>query len=150
MRHIRTGTVLIGIALASCRHQAPLAVNASVYPVVSADGILLTTHFTNDAHVERTLSRAATGDTTEHESVSTRIDEVVGGGGVESTILRVTTGHYSGGDYYDSLVVRHGDLRPIRERLAYMQRRTEKRFEYDERTVHQTNTSGDSAVTFDR
>jgi hypothetical protein len=150
MRHITSSAVLIGITVASCRHQAPLTVNPAVYPVVSADGDLLTGHFTNDTHAERTLSRAVTGDTTEHESLRTRIDEIVGGGGGESTILRVTTGHYAGGDYFDSLVVRRGDLRPVRERLVYLQRHTEKRFAYDGRTVHQTNTSGDSAVTFDR
>jgi hypothetical protein len=128
-----------------------LTVNGAVYPVVSADGgVLVTTHFMNDAHAERTLSRAATGDTTEHESVSAKVDEVIAGSGSSATILRVTTGHYAGGDYYDSLVVRRRDLRPVREHLAYLQRNSHKRFDYDGRIVHQTNMSADSAIAFDR
>lgn len=144
------GIAFIAIAAASCRHSPTLGVSA-VYPVVSADTrALVTDHFTSDAHVERTLSRAATGDTTEHESLVTRIDEVAANSAGGSTILRVTTGHYSGGDYYDSLFVHRVDLRPVREHLAYLQRKIDKRFDYDGGTVHQTNASGDSVNTFDR
>jgi hypothetical protein len=143
-------TALIAIAAVSCRHSQTLSVNA-VYPVVSADTRgLVTDHFKSEGHVERTLSRAATGDTTEHESVVTRVDEVVANSASESTMLRVTTGHYSGGDYYDSLFVHRGDLRPVREHLAYLQRKIDKRFDYDAGVVHQTNVSRDSVSTFDR
>ena len=37
----------------------------------------------------------------------------------------MTTGHYSGGDHYDSLFVRREDLRPVRERFSYVQRQTD-------------------------
>lgn len=142
--------VLVAFAAASWRHSQTRTVDA-VYPVVAADTrALVTDNFTTDAYVERTLSRAATGDTTEHESVVTRIDEVVANDGGGSTILRVTTGHYSGGDYYDSLVVHRADLRPVRERFAYLQRKLDKRFDYDGGTVHQTNTAGDLVKSFDR
>ena len=115
--------VLVTIGAAACRHVSTPAVNA-VYPVVSVDSrVLVTNHLSNDAHVERTLSRAATGDTTERESVVTRIDEIVQSAANGSTMLRVSTGHYSGGDYYDSIFVRRGDLRPVREHLAYLQAR---------------------------
>lgn len=130
-----------------CRHQpAP-----GLFPVVSPGSrSLITSHFANEAHIERTLSRAAAGDTTEHESVVTRIDEVVGAAGSSPTIVRVSTGHYAGGDYYDSLVVRRTDLQPIREHMHYVQRRLDKRFEYEGGTVHQTNSIADSATSFDR
>jgi hypothetical protein len=131
----------------NCRHQPTL----SLYPVVSAgSGSLITNHFASEAHIERTLSRAAAGDTTEHESVVTRIDEVVGAAGSSSTIVRVSTGHYAGGDYYDSLVVRRTDLQPIREHMRYVQRRLDKRFEYEGGAVHQTNSIADSATSFGR
>ena len=131
----------------NCSHQPA----SGLYPVVSPEsGLLITNHFANNAHIERTLSRAATGDTTEHESVVTRIDEVVGAAGANPTIVRVSTGHYAGGDYYDSLVVRRTDLRPIREHMRYVQRRLDKRFEYEGGTVHQTNSIADSATSFDR
>jgi hypothetical protein len=135
------------VALASCRNSTP----PDVYPTVAANsGLLLTAHFTNDSHTERTFSRAGSGDTTERESVVTRVDEIVGSGGNGPTITRVTTGHYAGGDYYDTLVVRRADLRPIHEHLAYLQRRLDKRFEYHGGTVHQKNVLGDSAQAFDR
>ena len=143
------GISLIAIAAAGCGRSPTRAVSP-VYPVLSADTrALATSHFTSDVHMERTLSRAATGDTAEHESVVTRIDEVVPSA-PNGILLRVTTGHYSGGDYYDSLFVHRADLRPIREHLAYRQRNSDKRFLYDGGTVHQTNASGDSLVTFDR
>jgi len=151
MLRIEIGTTLLVVAAVACRHKATLTVNVAAYPVVPADaGALVTEHLTNDSHVERTMSRAATGDTAEHESVVARVDEVVVGTEGRATLLRVTTGHYSGGDYYDSLVVHRDDLRPVREHLAYAQRKLDKRFTFEGGTVHQTNTSGDSVARFDR
>jgi hypothetical protein len=145
------GTALIAVAAASCYHNATTTVNSGAYPIVSPDdGAWVTRHFRNSAYAERTLSRAATGDTTERESVRARVDEVVGSTSDGPTILRVTAGHYAGGDYYDSIVVHRGDLRPVREHLAYPQLKTDKRFEYGGRTVREMNMSGDSTATVER
>jgi hypothetical protein len=68
---------LIVVPVVACGHPSTASVN-SVYPVVSADSrALVTNHFATESHVERMLSRAATGDTTEHESVVTTVDEIV-------------------------------------------------------------------------
>jgi hypothetical protein len=135
------------LALTSCRTAGP----AAVYPTIDAGArLLITNQLSNDTHTERTLSRAASGDTTERESVVTRIDEIIQGLGAAATLTRVSTGHYAGGDYYDTLVVRRADLRPIREHMAYPQRRLEKRFDYQGGTVHQTTTLRDSAQSFER
>ena len=113
---------------------------------------LVTSHLHDAASIERSMSQAATGDTTPHEAVVAHIEETSGSDSTGPTFLRVTSGHYSGGDYYDSILVRRADLLPIREHMAYIQRHLEKRMEYlhDGTTVHQTNTVGDSTVTFDK
>jgi hypothetical protein len=141
---------LIVVPVVACGHPSTASVN-SVYPVVSAGSrALVTNHFATESHVERMLSRAATGDTTEHESVVTTVDEIVPNAATGSTIVRVTTGHYSGGDYYDSVFVDRVDLRPVHEHLAYLQRKIDKRFDYDGGTVRQINTSHDSVSTLER
>jgi hypothetical protein len=147
--HVALATLVISaiLALTSCRAAGPPA----AYPTVDARALpLITNHLINDTHTERTLSRAAAGDTTERESVVTRIDEIVQGVGAAATLTRVSTGHYAGGDYYDTVIVRRADLWPVREHMAYLQRRMEKRFDYQGGTVNQTNTLGDSVQSFER
>jgi hypothetical protein len=147
-------TVVWAVAVAavatSCRRPAAGGVS-TIYPVVSADSrALLTSHFATESHAERMLSRAATGDTTEHESVVTTVNEIVGNASGRESLSRVTTGHYAGGDYYDSMFVDRANLRPVREHLAYLQRKLDKRFDFDGGAVHQTTTSHDSVTTLER
>jgi hypothetical protein len=130
-------------------HAPPETVNA-MYPVVSVDSrAVLTDHFVTESHVERTLSRGAS-DTVEHESVVTTVDEIVSNAAGRATIARVTTGHYAGGDYYDSVFVDRTDLHPLREHMAYLQRKLDKSFDYDLGRVHQVTTSHDSVSTIER
>lgn len=140
MRRIVVTTILISIQ-ASCAR----TVYAPPYHfAVAGSREFVPAGLVEGARTERTLSRAATGDTSEHESLTQRIEErpVDDPGG--PAIWRVTNGHYAGGDYYDSLLVRRADLTPIREHLAYAQRRIDKRFEYHGTSVHQVNVIGDS------
>lgn len=134
------------LLLACCSH---LVYMPPYHFTSAATNELETNHLTDLSETERTMSRAATGDTTEHESITTRVDERIVGDPRGPMFLRVTTGHYSGGDYYDSIFVRRADLTPVREHLAYLQRHIDKRFEFGGTSIHQTNVIGDSTRTFD-
>jgi hypothetical protein len=142
-----SSSLALALVLSSCRAQR---VTPAFHVVLAGSRELVTSHFQDRSHAEHFLSRAASGDTTEHESVVTRVDERTGTSDAGPTILRVTTGHYSGGDYSDSMVVRRADLRPVREHLAYVQRRMDKQFDYAGNTLRQRNVTGDSALAFGR
>jgi hypothetical protein len=129
----------------SCRRTVYVAPYSLTLP---GKGNLVTGQLGDFTQTERTLSQAATGDTTPHESVVARVDERVLADREGPVFVRVTTGHYSAGDYYDSLFVRRADLRPIREHLAYPQRRIDKQFDYRDNAVHQTNVGGAADTTF--
>ena len=136
------------LCLCACHPSAPLP---DVYHVVGpGSGELTSSTLSAVSQTERTFSRAATGDTAERQSLVARVDEHVINDPSGPILVRVTTGHYAGGDYYDSLFVRRASLQPVREHLSYLQRKLDKRFDYRGKSVHQTNTTSDSSSTFER
>ena len=121
------------------------------YHFVSAESReLRTDHLSDATRIERMLSRASTGDTSEHEIASSRVEERVGYDSGGATFLLVRRGRYLGGDYYDSLVVRRANLRPIREHLSYSERHIDKQLDFHGTSVQETSTIGDSTRTFRR
>lgn len=143
MRRLAFGGSLV-LALACCNR---LVYMPPYHFTSAATNEMVTNHLTDRSHTERTMSRAASGDTTEFESI-VRVDDRTISDAHGPMILRVTAGHDSSGDYYDSLFVRRSDLTPIREHLAYPEHHIDKRFEFLGTTVHQENTIAGSTRTF--
>jgi 2-iminobutanoate/2-iminopropanoate deaminase len=100
--------------------------------------------------VQRTFSRSST-DSTEHESVRTIVDvrhvRLTDG---RDGLVRTSAGHYSGGDFTDTLVLGADDLSPIWERLRYPQQRYAKEIEYAGASLHQVDHLNDSTHAFDK
>jgi hypothetical protein len=151
---IGLGTIILGIviieACAARGHVEPPAADASNATTPASRG-LVTSHVVDFIEVERTLSRGATGDTTERESVRTTVEERLvpladGGRG----LMRISSGHYAAGDFTDTLVMHRDGLAPVWERLRYPQQRYAKEIEYGDASLHQVNRLGDSTQSFQK
>lgn len=110
---------------------------------------LVTSHISELREALLTYSRAASGDTTEHQSVRTIVEEHPTQDDGAPAVLMIRAGHFSGGDFVDTLLVRRDGLVPVWEHLRYPQGRTAKEIEFSGDRLRQTNHSGDSTRTFE-
>ena len=151
---IGLGTIVLGTAIidacAARGHVETPVANASNATTPASRG-LVTSHVVDYTEVQRTLSRGATGDTTEHESVRTTVEErLIPLAGGERGLMRISSGHYSAGDFTDTLVMHRDGLAPMWERLRYPQQRYAKEIDYGGASLHQVNHLGDSTRSFER
>ena len=108
-----------------------------------------TAHIRDRAQPQRTLMRAPSGDTTERESGRGNVNEhAISLADGSPGLVYVNSGHYAGGDYTDTLVVRRDDLAPIWEHVDYPQRRWEKTIQFHGASLTQTNHLGDTTRSF--
>jgi hypothetical protein len=110
---------------------------------------LVTSHISELDEILLTYSRSASGDTAEHQSARTVVEEHPTERDGVPAVLMVRAGHFSGGDFVDTLLVRRDGLVPLWEHLSYPQRRTAKEIEFSGDRLRQTNHSGDSTRTFE-
>jgi hypothetical protein len=115
----------------------------------AGSGRLVTSHISEHREVLLTYSRASSGDTTEHLSVRTVVEEHPTEVAGAPAVLMIRAGHYAGGDFTDSLLVRREGLVPIWEHLRYPQMRYEKHIDFTGDQLRQTNHLGDSTRTFE-
>jgi hypothetical protein len=151
---IAFASIVLGVVIidaCAARGHTETSVAESANPTTPASRGLVTSHVVDFSEVQRTLSRAATGDTTEHESVRTTVEERLipladGGRG----LMRISSGHYSAGDFTDTLVMHRDGLAPVWERLRYRRQRYAKEIEYGDASLHQVNHLGDSTRSFEK
>jgi hypothetical protein len=115
----------------------------------AGSGRLVTSHISEHREVLLTYSRASSGDTTEHLSVRTIVEEHPTEVAGAPAVLMIRAGHYGAGDFTDSLLVRREGLVPICEHLRYPQMRYEKHIDFTGDQLRQTNHLGDSTRTFE-
>lgn len=149
---MRLSLIAIIAILWACASPGRRAAPASnIEPVPVEPRQLITRHLTDYTEVQRTLSRNATGDTTERESVRTTVEErLLSLPAGDRGVMRISAGHYSGGDFVDTLLMRRDDLTPLSERIRYPQRRWAKDIEFAGVSLHQINRLGDSTQTLER
>jgi hypothetical protein len=142
-------TFLVAVVSGCAARTTPTSSPGTDVTLPAGSERLVTSHIAEFREGQRIYSRAASGDTTEHESVRKVIEEHPMELDGAPAVMMVTAGHFAGGDYFDTLVVRRNGLVPVRESLRYLQRRTAKEITFSGDRLRQTNHSGDSARTFE-
>jgi hypothetical protein len=140
---VLTAIMLVTLVAAGCSPHTASHVAPCDDVVHAGAPYLVVAHIVDNVDNQRVMSRTATGDTTAKERGRLRIEQRITPANGVSTVALYKLGHYSSGDFSDTMSMTRDGLRPITERMQFGS--TVKIINYDGARLHETIQVGDSA-----